>query len=101
MNTAVINIKTDPKVKHRAHQVAEELGLSLSAVLSALLKQFIRTKTIHVSMEPLTEIPTVYLQNILKASTHQQIKELSPTLHSAPEAIRWLRKKHGSKGSIQ
>jgi len=49
MKTIAINIKTDPKVKKQAQKLAEELGLSLSAVVTGLLKQFIRTKEFSVS----------------------------------------------------
>jgi len=59
MKTTAINIKTDPKVKRNAQKLAEELGLSLSAVVTASLKQFIRTKEFSVStgfrMTPFTE----------------------------------------------
>ena len=38
----VINIKTDKKVKDEAKKIAEEMGLSLSAVINAQLKQLVR-----------------------------------------------------------
>ncbi|MBI4253165.1 type II toxin-antitoxin system RelB/DinJ family antitoxin [Candidatus Uhrbacteria bacterium] len=41
MNTyAVVNIKTDPKVKDRAARVAEKLGVSINAVLNNELRRF-------------------------------------------------------------
>lgn len=53
MNTkTVINVKTDKDVKKHAQKVAEELGLSLSAVINAHLRQFIRNKEIHLSVAP-------------------------------------------------
>jgi antitoxin component of RelBE/YafQ-DinJ toxin-antitoxin module len=39
MNTASIFIKTDPQVKKEAQKTAKELGLSLSAVVTGLLKE--------------------------------------------------------------
>ena len=45
MNTAVVNIKVDPKVKKQAKKVALELGFSLSALINAYLRQLIKTKT--------------------------------------------------------
>ena len=48
----VINIKTDKDVKQHAQKVAEELGLSLSTVINAYLRQFIRNKEIHLSVAP-------------------------------------------------
>lgn len=52
MKTTVINVKTDKEVKRGAQKVAEELGLSLSAVVNAYLKQFVRNKEIHLSITP-------------------------------------------------
>jgi len=48
----VINVKTDKKIKKDAQKVAAELGLSLSAVISAHLKQFIRNKEVYFSIAP-------------------------------------------------
>lgn len=65
MNTAVINIKVPPKVKKQAQTVAQDLGLTLSAILNGYLRHIIQTKTIHFS---LNEEPTPYLLNELRAS---------------------------------
>ncbi len=50
MNTEVINIKVDLKTKKEAQRIAKEMGLSLSAVLHAFLRQFVRTKSIHFAL---------------------------------------------------
>lgn len=49
---AVINVKTDKDIKKYAQEVAGELGLSLSTVINAYLRQFIRNKEIHLSIAP-------------------------------------------------
>jgi antitoxin component of RelBE/YafQ-DinJ toxin-antitoxin module len=41
MNTAVINIKTDPKVKAKAQKKAAKMGISLSHVINNSLRNFI------------------------------------------------------------
>lgn len=46
----VINIKTDKEVKKDAQKIAGNLGLSLSAVINAYLKQFVRNKEIYFSI---------------------------------------------------
>ena len=48
----VINIKADREVKIGAQKLAKQLGLSLSAVVNAYLKQFIRTKAVNFSVAP-------------------------------------------------
>jgi len=39
-NYAVINLKTDPKLKKQATEVASKLGISISAVLNNELRRF-------------------------------------------------------------
>jgi addiction module RelB/DinJ family antitoxin len=48
----LINIKADQEVKTKAKKIAQELGLSLSAVINAYLKQFIRNKSVYFSTTP-------------------------------------------------
>lgn len=48
----MINIKTDREVKTNARKLAEELGLSLSDIINASLRNFIRTREIKISTIP-------------------------------------------------
>ena len=52
MNKAIIAIKTDREVKENAQALASELGLSLSDVLNASIRNFIRTREVRVSAAP-------------------------------------------------
>ena len=88
----MINIKADREVKEKAQRVARDLGMPLSTVINAYLRQFIRNKEVHF-----------FIEGELKPSVkrrfdrlHKDVKEgrnLSPVFHSAEEAIRWLRSK--------
>ena len=50
MNThTILNVKTDKKLKAEAKKVSEELGVPLSTVINAFLKQFVRDKEITLS----------------------------------------------------
>ena len=49
-NTAVINIRTEDRLKQQVQAIAEKLGLSISAIVNAYLKQLVRTKTIRFSL---------------------------------------------------
>lgn len=91
--TAVINVKTEPVVKLRAKRLAENLGLSLSGLVNAYLKQIIRTKTVTFSASD--EEPTEYLLQMLKES-REDIKtgRVSPFFSNAKEAARWLDNSH-------
>ena len=48
----LINIKTDRDVKEEAQKLAKEIGLPLSAIINASLKNFIRNKKITFSVLP-------------------------------------------------
>ena len=43
----IINIKTDKEIKKDAQKIAGDLGFSLSAIINAYLRQFIRNKEVH------------------------------------------------------
>lgn len=51
-NKTVIHIKADRSVKEQAHKVASRLGVPLSVVVNAFLKQFIRTEEITLASAP-------------------------------------------------
>ncbi|PIP22855.1 MAG: hypothetical protein COZ91_01875 [Candidatus Nealsonbacteria bacterium CG_4_8_14_3_um_filter_39_7] len=48
----VINVKTDKDVKENAQRIATTLGFSLSAIINANLKQFIRNKEVYFDLAP-------------------------------------------------
>lgn len=52
MEKAIINIKTDKEVKANVQKLAEELGISLSDVINASLRNFIRTREVRISSVP-------------------------------------------------
>ncbi len=95
MNTAVINIKTEPKLKVQAQKVARELGFSLSSLINGYLKTLVKTKTVFFSARG--EEPTEYLLQALKES-NEDIKagRVSPKFDNAHDAIKWLHSKKRS-----
>lgn len=94
MNTAVINIKTDPTIKKQVQKKAHELGLSLSSVINVYLRKFLTTKSVEFSDDVRLE-PTPYLKRILKQS-EKDIKtgRISPAFSSAEESFVWLDDPH-------
>jgi addiction module RelB/DinJ family antitoxin len=95
--TAVINVRTDSKIKKQAQAVAEKLGLNLSVVVNAYLRQLVRTKSVAFS---LSEEPTDYLLEILKESKKEIKRDLvSPAFGGSKEAVRWLNNSKRRYGS--
>ncbi len=91
MNTAVINIKTNPETKVKAKKVADELGLSLSSLVNAFLKQLIKSKTVTFSARD--EEPNEYLQTLMKQAEEDYKKgNTSPRFKNAKDFIEFLHK---------
>lgn len=70
MNSAVINIKTDIKIKKEAQKIASDLGFSLSATINGFLKQLIRDKTLVFTLNENT--PSEYLLSSIKESKKER-----------------------------
>ncbi len=63
MSKSVINFKIDSEVKEEAQKLARELGMPLSSIVNAQLRELIRTRTLNVSAEPRM---TPYLERIIE-----------------------------------
>lgn len=91
MSYAVVTTKIDPQTKREAQKTAEALGMPLSVVIKAFLKQFIKTKTVRFSLRD--EIPSGYLiKTIKQARKDLKAGKASPTFDTAEEAIAFLDK---------
>ena len=89
MNTAVINVKIDKKTKFQAQEIAANLGFSLSSLINGYLRQLIKSKTIHFSLQE--ENPSEYLIQALKESEEdRKAGRVSPSFNNAKDAIKWL-----------
>ena len=90
MDSTIINIKTDPKVKDKAKKVASDLGLNLSGVLNAYLRQFIRTKSVYFSLNE--ENPSPFLMEALRESEEQRKNKDYNSFDNPKKAIDFLKK---------
>lgn len=90
MDYAVVTTKIDPLTKKQAMKTAKDLGLTLSAVVKAFLKQFIHTKSITFNA---SEEPSPYLKRLI-AQAEKNLKQgkHSPTFNTGEEAVAWLEK---------
>ena len=92
MNKAVINIKTDPKLKREAQKVAKAMGLSLSSLINAQLIALTRERSVTFRAP---EIPSPYLEKLLEESSKDiEAGYISPSFNNADDAIAWLKDPH-------
>ncbi len=64
-NYAVINLKTDPVLKKTVKKIADELGVSVSAVLNNELHRFARERSVTFE---LPEIPNAKTAKLMEKS---------------------------------
>ncbi len=63
MAKTILNIKTDPQTKQHLQEFAAELGVPVSVIMNAQIKQMLRDRKVILS----TELePTPYLEKILR-----------------------------------
>ena len=90
MNT-VLNVKIDPELKKQAQVVAKQLGLPVSTVVAASLRNFVNTRSITISDAPRLkpEIEAELLAMSKKARAGN-FEDYSPAFDNAGDAIAWL-----------
>ncbi|HTX86821.1 MAG TPA: type II toxin-antitoxin system RelB/DinJ family antitoxin [Candidatus Nanoarchaeia archaeon] len=91
MNSTVINIKTDIKVKKEAQKVASALGLSLSGAINGFLRQFIRDKKVFFTLGEGS--PSEYLKSSIRESEADRKSGRVHSFKNNREAIDFLRDK--------
>jgi len=89
MNYTVVATKLDPQTKKEAMETAKELGMPLSVVIKAFLKQFIRSKSVEFSAR--SEKPNQYLIKTIKQALKDRAEgKASPIFDTGKEAVKWL-----------
>jgi len=85
----MINIKADREVKKNAQKLAKELGLNLSTIINANLKQFIRSREVYFSVMPKM---TSELERLVGQARkdYKAKKNISPVFNSVQEALDYL-----------
>ena len=69
MNTAtILNIKTSKSLKEEARSIAAELGLPLSTVINAFLRQFVRERSVTFDARL---APTPYLERVMEEARRE------------------------------
>ncbi|MCK4386684.1 MAG: type II toxin-antitoxin system RelB/DinJ family antitoxin [Candidatus Pacebacteria bacterium] len=88
---AVINIKTDKEVKRKAQIIAKDLGLSLSSIINANLRQLIKNKSVHFSTKPTYRVrPEVEKELLQAVEDYKNGVNISPVFSSVKEMDKYL-----------
>lgn len=88
MNTAIINIKTEKDLKTKVQKVANELGISVSALINGYLKQVVRSQKVIFTID---EKPSKYLIEAIKQARKERKEgKSSPVFDNAKDAVKWL-----------
>jgi addiction module RelB/DinJ family antitoxin len=93
MATTVMSIKTDKKIKEKAMKIAKSMGFSLSSLVNAYLRQFVKTKTVHFEEEP-SYVMSAYLEKQLE-EIEDDIKHdrnISPAFDNVEDALAYLKR---------
>lgn len=67
----LLNIKVDKVEKEKAKQIAAQMGVPLSTIINAQLREFIRTREFSVSLDP-----------VLKPEVEKELLRRSKEYHS-------------------
>ncbi|MCI5108323.1 MAG: type II toxin-antitoxin system RelB/DinJ family antitoxin [Candidatus Pacebacteria bacterium] len=83
-----VNIKIDKDVKEEANKRAKDLGLSLSSVVNATLKQFARSGELELSSNP---IMTSQLEDVvIEARKEYELGKTSGPFDKSTDLIKHL-----------
>jgi antitoxin component of RelBE/YafQ-DinJ toxin-antitoxin module len=85
----IINVKTEKEIKQNAQKIAKDIGLSLSDVVNASLRNFIRTREVYFSAIPRMTPEFERLIGIIDKDIKEK-KNLSPSLSSSEKINDYL-----------
>ena len=84
--SAVINVRVEPKIKRQAHKVAAELGFSLGSLINGYLHNLVKTKEVYFPPEE----PTPYLKRLIKQAQRDRKEGNYVSFKNGPDAVAYL-----------
>ncbi len=88
MNTTTIQIKTDTKTIDEAKKVASDFGFTLPSLLSAMLRQIAKKKSLNVNLD---ETPNAYMIEQLKQAEEDEKAGRVISFKSGKDALAYVR----------
>ena len=89
--TTVLNVKIDDKLKKEAQKAAKAIGLPISTVVAAGLREFVRTRSITISDQPRLK-PEVEKELLKISADAKKGRNVSPVFDNLEESFVWLDK---------
>lgn len=86
MNTAILNIKTDPETKRQLQAFALELGVPVSVIINAQIKQTLRNRSIELSTQP--ALKQTIVSEIIDAVTDYKAGKNVSKAYTTPAQVR-------------
>ena len=90
MSKTVLNIKTDREIKQEAVKIAGEIGVPLSTVVNAFLKEFVRERKVTFSSDPSLR-PRVAALLKRASADYWEGKNVSPVVSSPRKISSFLK----------
>jgi addiction module RelB/DinJ family antitoxin len=88
-STTVLSVKVNKELKEQAQALALSMGLPVSTIISAGLREFVRTRSITFSEAP--QLKHEVEADLLALSKNaRQGKDVSPAFDNLSDALAWL-----------
>jgi antitoxin component of RelBE/YafQ-DinJ toxin-antitoxin module len=90
LDKTILNVKLSKSLKQDAQALADEIGVPLSTIVIANLKEFVRSRSLTVSALPRLK-PEIEKELGQAISDYRKGKNISSTLHSGKEVADYLK----------
>ncbi len=93
MNTldkTIINFKVSKSLKREAQELADEIGVPLTTVMTASLKEFVRSRTLVVSALPRLK-PVIEQEISVALADYKKGRNVSPVLSNSDDIAAHLK----------
>lgn len=91
-DTTVLNVKIDKTLKKQAQEVAKALGLPVSTLVAASLRDIVQRRSITISDEPQLR-PEVEKELLKISADAKKGINVSPAFTNVEDALQWLHSK--------
>jgi antitoxin component of RelBE/YafQ-DinJ toxin-antitoxin module len=91
LDKTVINLKVSKELKQEAQKLADDIGVPLTTVITAGLKEFVRSRSLSLSALPRLK-PEIEQEMAEAIVDYKNNRNISPVFSSPKEAADYLRK---------